>query len=228
MAGIPEADAYDETESEISLDVGFDRKLMLIINPEPLRRAIIDQPAHELDNDPTLIIDALQELDFYYEGDLSDFSTTQAILQPLRLAHSAPSEGIVPAKVTAIRLLSDIGNRYEVDPQLLTGYGEDVVLGITTLTQRQGESFTEHLQRIRQVDQENPELLLVPTASRRIILSAFDPVGLPDTVHRRSPTWTVLEAQLDKYAQSAPHLFLDRTNLWQAKIQRAIQMSRNA
>lgn len=210
----------DQGPPEIIISPGLDFELGLMRSSDrALSSILITNELFHPGRDPHFIHDALQEVDFWYEGD-SKFSDAPRILEPLRLAQTPPSETYDPT-VTAIRLLCGIPT-LEADTPIfsqgssttpVTGipdfhqYGEAVQYGVNVLTRREQEPDSEFFYRIREADRRDPQLRLVPTQARRIIQSVLDPVGLPAEYARNSSAIEGKRTEVNAYKRSLRHLF---------------------
>jgi hypothetical protein len=208
-----------ETIGKNNKDIQHEIDLFKITDPKILEGRIRDLPGYTKKERETLET-AIEETQRHYGDRTRKFSDTPAILHAYRLALPAPSEGVVPVAVTIGRLLHDkIEESIGINPQNFQHYGDDVVTFLAAMTRGHEESYQEYLTRIADVDQQRPDLLLVPTKARDIMGNCLDPFALPPEIERKQKTHEGMKKLFaEKYGKYYMYLFPHRHREWRKKV----------
>jgi len=198
--GFVESTPNKDQEPNLAVEL----ELMQQTQPDKLITPILTHLERSSEEPQALVRDALIATYYWYDS-TSKYSGKRDVLDPLRVAQTFPDESFSP-QITAIRLLGKIGQDFILPPRL-EAYGDDVTFGVTALTPKRGDTYENFFQDINKADRERPDLLLVPTQARIMILDALDPVALPGTVVRYKIHIDEKEERIQAYRSSCEKLF---------------------
>jgi hypothetical protein len=215
-----------EPELGMDPDVAHELALMKIVDPEVLIEKLSREARERADENSEFVVPMINLMKRFYGDKPRKLSETLSILHPLRIAQANPSEEELSSTEVLIRLGHDLVEVHHLPPGVLSVFGgEDVVAGVTALTQTIEETYAEYLEKIKIFDKLYPKLGLKRSKARDIMNNSGDPVGLPASFVRHENTVGKMTHMLDKYDTNLHHLF-DPDEVLTPKIRTMISLGR--